>query len=115
MRSWASAEHRANFDDRLLRQLIDRQQSDDGPKRPRYHAIITGTSSAGAVARTTLAGHWLVLWNLSRRTLDLFGYADDLPLSGWYQRQTDFRPDLATANQRDEVVAWIIAEAQEGT
>ena len=82
MRLPASAEHRANFDDTLVRQLVDRQQFDDLSKRPRYHPTITGTSAEGAMARTTLAGHWLVQWNRSWCTLGLFGYADDLPLNG---------------------------------
>ena len=78
----ASVEHRANFNDRLIGQFVDRQRFDDLSKRPRYHRTITATSADVAVAGKISAGPRVVHWNLSRRSLGLFGYADDLPLSG---------------------------------
>src|SRR5882762_9801168 len=82
MRSPASAEHRANFDDTLVWQLVDRQQFDGLSRRPCYQPTVTATSSQVAVAGKISDGPRVVHWNLSRRSLGLFGHADDLPLSG---------------------------------
>ena len=78
----ASAGHRANFNDRLVRQHIGRRRFDDVPKRPRYYPSISATSSEVAVAGKISDGRRVAHWNLSRRPMGLFGYADDLPLSG---------------------------------
>src|SRR5260370_24118891 len=80
MRCPASEEHRANFDDTLVRQLTERRQFDDLSRPPRLSSTITATSSEVSVAGK-MAGHCVVRWNRSRRTLGLFGYADALPLS----------------------------------
>ena len=78
----ASAGHRANFNDRLVREHIGRRRFDDVPKRPRYYPSITATSSEVAVAAKISDGPRVAHWYLSRRPMVLFGYADDLPLSG---------------------------------
>jgi hypothetical protein len=63
-------------------QHIGRRRFDDVPKHPRYYPSITATSSEVAVAGKISDGPRVAHWNLSRRPMGLFGYADDLPLSG---------------------------------